>query len=123
MKLKPIKTEKDYRNALECLEVIFDAKIDTKEGDEAEILSLLIENYENEHYPIEAPDPIEAIKIRMEELNMRQKDLVGIIGGKSRVSEILNRKKRLTVEMIRELEKILQISASVLVNNYQLAPK
>lgn len=123
MKLKPIKTEKDYRNALNRLEVIFDAQIDTKEGDEAEILSLLIENYENEHYPIEAPDPIEAIKIRMEELNLRQKDLVGIIGGKSRVSEILNRKKRLTVEMIRELEKALQISASVLVNNYQLAPK
>lgn len=123
MKLKPIKTEKDYRNALERLEVIFDAKIDTEEGDEAEILSLLIENYENEHYPIEAPDPIEAIKIRMEELNMRQKDLVGIIGGKSHVSEILNRKKRLTVDMIRELEQILQISASVLVNNYKLTPK
>lgn len=123
MKLKPIKTEKDYHNALERLEIIFDAQIDTKEGDEAEILSLLIENYENEHYPIEAPDPIEAIKIRMEELNMRQKDLVGIIGGKSRVSEILNRKKRLTVDMIRELERILQISASVLVNNYQLSKK
>jgi HTH-type transcriptional regulator/antitoxin HigA len=123
MKLRPIKTDKDYRNALERLEVIFDAPIDTKEGDEAEILSLLIENYENEHYPIGAPDPIEAIKIRMEELNMRQKDLVGIIGGKSRVSEILNRKKRLTVDMIRDLERILQISASVLVNNYQLAPK
>ena len=123
MKLKPIKTEIDYRNALKRLEVIFDAPVDTKEGDEAEILSLLIENYENEHYPIEAPDPIEAIKIRMEELNMRQKDLVGIIGGKSRVSEILNRKKRLTVEMIRELERILEISASVLVNNYQLEKK
>ncbi len=120
MELKPIKTEKDYRNGLERLNVIFDAPIDTKEGDEAEILSLLIENYENEHYPIELPDPIEAIKIRMEELNMRQKDLVGIIGGKSRVSEILNRKKRLTVDMIRELERILQISASVLVNNYKL---
>ena len=123
MKLKPIKSEKDYRDALLRLEVIFDAPIDTKDGDEAEILSLLIENYENEHYPIEAPDPIEAIKIRMEELNMRQKDLVGIIGGKSRVSEILNRKKKLTVDMIRELERILQISASVLVNNYQLAQK
>jgi HTH-type transcriptional regulator/antitoxin HigA len=123
MELKPIKTDKDYRNALERLDVIFDAPIDTKEGDEAEILSLLLENYENEHYPIEAPDPIEAIKIRMEELNMRQKDLVGIIGGKSRVSEILNRNKRLTVDMIRDLERILQISASVLVNNYQLAPK
>ncbi len=123
MNLKPIKTDKDYQNALKRLEVIFDAPVDTKEGDEAEILSLLIENYENEHYPIEAPDPIEAIKIRMEELNLRQKDLVGIIGGKSRVSEILNRKKRLTVDMIRELEQILQISASVLVNNYQLAKK
>ena len=123
MNVKPIKSDKDYRNALERLEVIFDAPIDTKEGDEAEILSLLIENYENEHYPIEAPDPIEAIKIRMEELNMRQKDLVGIIGGKSRVSEILNRKKRLTVDMIRELERVLQISASVLVNNYQLSTK
>jgi len=123
MELKPVKTDKDYRTALERLEVIFDAPIDSKEGDEAEILSLLIENYENEHFPIEAPDPIEAIKIRMEELNMRQKDLVGIIGGKSRVSEILNRKKRLTVDMIRDLERILQISASVLVNNYQLAPK
>ena len=123
MELKPIKSESDYRNGLKRLEVIFDAPIDTKEGDEAEILSLLIENYENEHYPIEMPDPIEAIKIRMEELNMRQKDLVGIIGGKSRVSEILNRKKKLTVEMIRELERILQISASVLVNNYQLAKK
>lgn len=123
MDLKPIKNEKDYRNALERLELIFDAPTDTKEGDEAEILSLMIENYENEHYPIESPDPIEAIKIRMEELNMRQKDLVGIIGGKSRVSEILNRKKKLTVEMIRELERILQISASVLVNNYQLEKK
>jgi len=121
MNVKPIKSDKDYRNALERLKVIFDAPIDTKEGDEAEILSLVIENYENERYPIEAPDPIEAIKIRMEELNMRQKDLVGIIGGKSRVSEVLNRKKRLTVDMIRELERILQISASVLVNNYKLA--
>lgn len=123
MNVKPIKSDKDYRNALERLEVIFDAPVDTTEGDEAEILSLVIENYENKHYPIELPDPIEAIKIRMEELNMRQKDLVGIIGGKSRVSEILNRKKRLTVDMIRDLERILQISASVLVNNYQLSQK
>lgn len=123
MNLKPIKSEKDYRKALERLEVIFDSPINTKEGDEAEILSLLVENYENEHYRIEAPDPIEAIKIRMEELNLRQKDLVGIIGGKSQVSEILSRKKKLTVDMIRELERMLQISASVLVNNYQLVKK
>jgi len=121
MYIKPIKTEQDYTEALERLEIIFDAPIDTIEGDEAEILSLLIENYENKYYPIEAPDPIEAIKIRMEEMNMKQKDLVGIIGGKSRVSEILNKKKKLTVDMIRELEKVLHISASVLVSNYQLA--
>lgn len=120
MNFKLIKSDKDYDNALKRLEVIFDASPNTKEGDEAEILSLLIENYENQYYPIEAPDPIEAIKIRMEEMNLKQKDLVGIIGGKSRVSEILNRKKRLTVDMIRELERFLNISASVLVNNYQL---
>ncbi len=120
MELKPIKTETDYEKALERLELIFDSAPETKEGDEAEILSLLIENYENQYYPIDAPDPIEAIKIRMEELNLKQKDLIGVIGGKSRVSEILNKKKRLTVDMIRELEKILQISASVLVNNYTL---
>jgi HTH-type transcriptional regulator/antitoxin HigA len=123
MQFKPIKSELDYRNALQRLEIIFDAPVDSIEGDEAEILSLLIENYENEHYPIEAPDPIEGIKIRMEELNMRQQDLVGILGGKSRVSEILNKKKRLTVDMIRKLEKTLQISASVLVNNYELSEK
>ena len=121
MDIRPIKTEKDYDNALDRLEVIFDAKPNTKEGDEAEILSMLIESFENKHYSIDAPDPIEAIKIRMEEMNLKQKDLVGVIGGKSRVSEILNKKKRLTVEMIRELERLLQISASVLVNNYNLA--
>ena len=121
MKIKPIKTEKDYNKALERLELIFDASPNSKEGDEAEILSLLIENFENIHYPIESPDPIEAIKIRMEEMNLKQKDLVGVIGGKSRVSEILNKKKKLTVEMIRELERVLSISASVLVKNYQLA--
>lgn len=121
MYIKPIKTAKDYKNALVRLEQIFDTTPNTEEGDEAEILMLLVENYENEFYPIEAPDPIEAIKIRMEEMNIKQKDLVGIIGGKSRVSEILNKKKRLTVDMIRELEKMLHISASVLVGKYQLS--
>ena len=120
MEIKPIKSEKDYQHALERLELIFDASPDSKEGDEAEVLSMLIDNYENKYYPIEAPDPIDAIKIRMEEMNLKQKDLIGVIGGKSRVSEILNKKKKLTVEMIRELERILHISASVLVNNYQL---
>ena len=123
MEIKPIKTEKDYDKALERLDVIFDSSPNSKEGDEAEILSLLIENYENQYYPIEAPDPIEAIKIRMEEMEIKQKDLVGVIGGKSRVSEILNKKKRLTVDMIRKLEKTLHISASILVNNYTLTEK
>ncbi len=121
MEIKPIKTEQDYENALQRIALIFDASPNSVEGDEAEILSLLIENYENVNYPIDAPDPIEAIKIRMEEMNLKQKDLIGIIGGKSRVSEILNKKKRLTVDMIRELERILHISASVLVNNYKLS--
>lgn len=121
MKIAPIKTENDYEKALERLEVIFDATPNSIEGDEAEILSMLIENYENQFFPIEAPDPIEAIKIRMEEMNIKQKDLVGIIGGKSSVSEVLNKKKRLTVDMIRELERVLNISASVLVSNYQLS--
>ena len=121
MEIKPIKTEKDYYKVLERLELIFDATPNSKEGDEAEILSLLIENYENKLWPIGPPDPIEAIKIRMEEMNLKQKDLFGVIGGKSRVSEILNKKKKLTVEMIRELERVLHISASVLVNNYKLS--
>lgn len=101
--------------------MIFDANPNSIEGDEAEILSMLIDNYENQYFSIEAPDPIVAIKISMEEMNIKQKDLVGIIGGKSSVSEILNKKKRLTVDMIRELERLLNISASVLVNNYQLS--
>ncbi|MGY5846258.1 helix-turn-helix domain-containing protein [Salegentibacter sp. HM20] len=121
MNIKPLKSKQDYKKALERLEVIFDTPAHSPEGDEAEILAILIEDYENEYYPIEAPDPIEAIKIRMEEMNLKQKDLVGVIGGKSRVSEILNKKKRLTVDMIRELESLLHISASVLVTNYQLA--
>ena len=121
MEIKLIKSEADYRNALKRLEIIFDAPIDSEDGNEAEILSMLIENYENKYYPIEAPDPIEAIKIRMEEMNLKQKDLVGILGGKSAVSEVLNRKKKLTVDMIRELERMLHISASILIKNYPLA--
>ena len=120
MNIRPLKTELDYENALKRLEEIFDAPLNSIEGDEAEILSMLIDNYENIHHPIEAPDPIEAIKIRMEEMDIKQKDLVGIIGGKSKVSEVLNRKKRLTVEMIRVLTEKLDISASILVKNYQL---
>lgn len=120
MNIKPIKSEADYLESLNRLEVIFDSSLNTPEGDEAEILSLLIENYEQEFYPIEAPDPIEAIKIRMEEMDLRPKDLIGVIGQKSRVSEILNKKKKLTVDMIRKLEEALKIPATILVNNYNL---
>jgi len=81
---------------------------------------MLIENYENIHFPIDAPVPIVAIKIRMEEMNLKQKDLIGILGSKSRVSEILNRKKKLTIDMIRNLEQTLKLSASILIGNYKL---
>lgn len=120
MNIKPIKTEKDYEKALKRLEVIFDASANSSAGEEAEILSLLIENYENRFYPIDAPDPIEAIKIRMEEMNLIQKDLVGIIGGKSNVSEVLNKKKKLTLENVRQIEKKLKIPASILITDYKL---
>ena len=120
MNIKPIKTEKDYQEALRRLEEIFDAPIDSQESDEADVLGILVDEYEKQHYPIEAPDPIEAIKIRMEELNLRQVDLIPEIGGKSRVSEILNRKRRLTVAMIRELTKRLNLPADILIRDYQL---
>jgi HTH-type transcriptional regulator / antitoxin HigA len=120
MDVKPIKTEEDYRMALKRLEEIFDAQVGTVESDEADVLGLLIDDYEKKQYPIEAPDPIEAIKIRMEELQLKQIDLVDAIGGKSRVSEILNRKRKLTVEMIRKLTPKLNLSAGLLINDYQL---
>ncbi len=120
MELKLIKTEVDYRAALKRLEEIFDAKPGSPESDELEILGLMVDDYENKYYPIEAPDPIEAIKIRMEEMNLKQKDLIPEIGGKSRVSEILNRKRRLTVEMIRKLAVRLNLSVNILINDYQL---
>ena len=120
MKIKPIRSDEDYYEALKRLEQIFDSPIGTKEGDEAEILSLLIENFENIHYPIEAPDPIEAIKIRMEELSLKQKDLIGIIGAKSKVSEILNKKRKLTLEMIRNLAEKLNLSVSILIKDYNI---
>jgi len=120
MNIKPIKTDLDYKVALKRLEVIFDAAVGTIESDEADVLGLLIDEYEKRHYPIEAPDPIEAIKIRMEEMSLKQVDLVNEIGGKSRVSEILNRKRKLTVEMIRKLTTKLNLSAGLLINDYQL---
>jgi HTH-type transcriptional regulator/antitoxin HigA len=120
MDIKLIKTESDYQMTLKKLEDIFDAPIGTPESDEADILGILIDEYEKKHYPIDAPDPIEAIKIRMEEMQLKQVDLVSEIGGKSRVSEILNRKRRLTVDMIRKLANRLNLSAGLLIKDYQL---
>jgi HTH-type transcriptional regulator/antitoxin HigA len=120
MNIQPIKTEIDYRLALKRLEVLFDAPIGTIESDEADILGLMIDEYEKKQYPIEAPDPIEAIKIRMEEMHLKQIDLVNIIGGKSRVSEVLGRKRKLTVEMIRNLNQSLHLSPTLLIKEYHL---
>ena len=120
MNIKPIKSNVDYQKALKRLEVIFDAPVGTQESDEADLLGLMIDDYEKKNYPIEAPDPIEAIKIRMEEMQLKQIDLVNEIGGKSRVSEILNRKRKLTVEMIRNLNSKLNLSPGLLINDYQL---
>ncbi len=123
MNIVPLKTNKDYENALKRMELLFDAPAGTTESDEADILALLIDDYEKKHFPIDAPDPIEAIKIRMEEMQLKQSDLVNEIGGKSRVSEILNRKRKLTVDMIRNLTTRLNLSANILVKDYQLKQK
>lgn len=121
MEIKLINTEADYQSALKRLEVIFDAAIGSQESDEADILGLLVDEYEQKFYPIDAPDPIEAIKIRMEEMHLKQIDLVPDLGGKSRVSEILNRKRKLTVDMIRNLNKRLSLSAELLIKDYELS--
>ena len=118
MKIKVLKTEDDYNQALKRLEEIFHAPIDSEEGDEAELLSILIEKYEDEYYHIEAPDPIEAIKFRMEQMGMTNKDLAEIIGYKSRVSEIFSRKRKLSLNMIRNLHEKLKIPYESLIPNY-----
>ena len=116
--MRILKTGEDYERALSRLDEIFDAPINSKEGDEAELLVLLIENYENEHYPIGPPDPIEAIKFRMEQMGMKKKDLAEVIGYKSRVSEILSRKRKLTLTMIRNLHEKLKIPYESLMTDY-----
>ncbi|MGA9213041.1 helix-turn-helix domain-containing protein [Kaistella sp.] len=118
MEIKPIKTEQNYSQALERLEKIFDAKKGTKEGDELEVLGILIEKYEDENFPIDLPDPIEAIKFRMEQMGYSQNDLAKVIGLKSRASEILNKKRKLSLEMIRNLHSIMKIPTEVLIQSY-----
>lgn len=123
MEIRPLKSETDYQNALKRLEQLFDAPYGTPESDEADILAVLVDEYEKLNHPIDAPDPIEAIKIRMKEMNLRQVDLIPVMGGKNRVSEILNRKRRLTVAMIRNLGEYLHLSPALLIQDYPLAAK
>jgi HTH-type transcriptional regulator/antitoxin HigA len=118
MNINLIKTENDYNQALERLELIFDAKRGTQEGDELELMGILIDQYENEKFPIDLPDPIEAIKFRMEQMGYTQNDLAKILGFKSRASEILNRKRKLSLEMIRQLHTTLNIPTDVLIQIY-----
>jgi HTH-type transcriptional regulator / antitoxin HigA len=118
MENKIIKTSKEYNQALERLEQIFDAKQGTVEGDELELLSLLIDNYEKENFPIDLPDPIEAIKFRMEQLGYKTSDLARVLGFRSRVSEVLSKKRKLSLSMIRRLNKDLHIPTDVLIQEY-----
>lgn len=120
MSIKPIKTEADYEAALKRIEKLFDAKPNTTKGDELEVLITLVSAYEDVHYKIDVPDPIEAIKHTMEARGLENKDLVDYLGSHSKVSEVMNKKRRLSLAMIRNLHDSLHIPASVLVSEYDL---
>jgi HTH-type transcriptional regulator / antitoxin HigA len=114
MEIRPIKTEQDYNTSIRRIEVLWGAKKDTPQGDELDLLVTLVESYEMKHYPIAPPDPVDAIKFRMEQMNMTKADMVQFIGSQSRVSEILNGRRKLTLGMIKSLYKGLKIPAEVL---------
>lgn len=118
MKINPIHSRKDYQSAMKRIDEIFDSKKGSPTGNELEILSILVDHYERENFPIESPEPIEAIKFRMEQMGMNQNELAKIIGQKSRASEILNKKRKLSLEMIRKLTKTLNIPSEVLIKPY-----
>jgi len=120
MNIKPIKNEQNYTDTLSQIEKLMSAKPNTPEMDELEVLTTLVEAYEEQFYKIDTPDPIEAIKFRMEQEGLKQKDLVAIVGSKSRVSEILNKKRKLTIEMIRNLHKQLHIPVESLFLDYKI---
>ena len=120
MNIKPIKTETDYIEALQKVENLMHAKLDSPEGDRLDVLVTLIESYEEKHYPILPPDPIEAIIHQMESQGLSRKDLAPFIGSIARVSEILNKKRALSINMIRKLQKGLGISAEILIQPYNL---
>ena len=113
--LKPIRSERDYDSALSEVARLWGAPVGTPRGDRLDVLTALIELYENEHYPIDPPDPIAAIKFRMEQQGLTRKDLEAMIGTRTRVSEVLNRRRGLSIAMIRRLNKALGISADVLI--------
>lgn len=120
--IRPINTEADYRAALALADALFDAEPGTPDGDHLEILVTLIEAYEDRHAPIDAPDPIDAIRVRMAEKNLRPRDLESMIGSRGRVSEVLARKRPLTLPMIRRLSKGLDIPAEVLIQEIRRTP-
>lgn len=109
MKIKPIRNDDDLRAALRRLDAVFQAKVGTPEADEMEVLVTLIEAYENKHYPISPPDPVEAIKFRMEQQGLTVRDLEAYIGPSGRVSEVLNRKRPLSLRMVKRLHDGLRI--------------
>ena len=120
MDIKPIKNEKDYNAALLEIDRLMEAELDTTEGDKLDVLTTLVEAYEEKHYPIGPPDPIEAILHYMENLGITRKELENYIGNRARVSEILNRKRPLSINMIRNLQNGLGISAEILIRPYSL---
>ena len=121
MNISPIKTKQDHTNALNRIEALWEAEPNTPEGDEFEVLATLIHVYENEHFPIEAPTPIEAIKFRMEQQGLEDADLVPMLGQRSKVSEVLNKKRKLSITMIRKLNEMLKIPLDSLIKDYELA--
>ena len=118
MDVRPIKTDTDYQNTLAEIERLFDARPDTPEGDRLDVLTTLVEAYEAEHEAVAAPDPIEAILYYLESRALTRRDLEPYIGSRARVSEVLNRKRALTLEMIRRLHRGLGIPAEVLIQPY-----
>lgn len=118
MEIKPIRTEEVYTKALKQIDKLIDCKENSKEEELLEVISLLVWDYEEKHYPIGKLSPIQAIKTRMEELNLKPKDLVPVIGDKSRVSDVLSQKRKLTLTMIRNLNKYLSIPLETLIKEY-----
>ncbi len=116
MNIYPIKTEADYDQALAEVELLWGAEENTEKGDKLDILLVLIENYEKIHHPIDPPDPIEAIKFRMEQMGLSRKELEKCLGSKSRVSEILNYRRSLSIDMIRKLHAEFYIPLESLIN-------